>query len=108
MVAEVTCGKKSLGMQSVSDDLNGDLSTEDVLLASALLCVYESLDATLPEWSKHLSGVMSLLGLQNRHHNSLRLSDADIITSPTNSYLASDAQKVTFWIMVRQDMLAAC
>ena len=108
IAAEVICGKKLLAMQSVSDEANGDLSIEDLLLASALLCVYESLDATLPEWSKHLSGVRSLLGLQHRRHDSLQLSDANIMTSPADSYLVSGAQKATFWIMVRQDMLAAC
>ena len=38
-------------------------SSDDLLAASAILCVYEFLDASMSEWAKHLDGAKSLLVL---------------------------------------------
>ncbi|CAI6335857.1 unnamed protein product [Periconia digitata] len=58
-------------------------STDELLAASAILCVYEFLDASVPEWAKHLNGAKSLL------------------------VIAQEPRQATFWNIARQDMLAA-
>ncbi|KKY16479.1 putative c6 zinc finger domain containing protein [Diplodia seriata] len=38
-------------------------SSDELLAATAILCVYEFLDASGPEWSRHLSGAKSLIDI---------------------------------------------
>nr|BBG74279.1 Zn(II)2Cys6 transcription factor [Alternaria alternata] len=71
-------------------------SAEELLAATAILCFYEFLDTSTPEWEKHLSGARSLLVLSQEKAMPL-----------TSSKLASEAWRVTFWNIARQDMLAA-
>jgi hypothetical protein len=72
-------------------------STDEILAASAILCVYEFLDTSVSEWAKHLNGAKCLLVL----------SQERVGPSP-NFNFTSKARKATFWNIARQDMLAAC
>jgi hypothetical protein len=97
----------------VSDSrLSHGVHSDEVLAATAILSIYEFLDATGPAWNRHLSGVKSLLdvaevGIMPMGQNS---SDRDS-HSPYHSYKKSrlsKARKATFWNFARQDYLAAC
>jgi len=95
----------------VSDSrLSHGVYSDEVLAATAILSVYEFLDATGPAWNRHLSGVKSLLDLAEVGIMPMeqRSSDGD---SPYHSYKKSGlskARKATFWNFARQDYLAAC
>lgn len=83
--------------------------SDEVLAATAILSVYEFLDATDPAWNRHLSGVKSLLdmaevGIVPPDH---RPSSADSRFPQRKSGL-SKARRATFWNFARQDYLAAC
>lgn len=87
---------------------NGRLSTgvhsDEVLAATAILSIYEFLDATDPAWNRHLSGVKSLLDVAEVGMTPLEQLPFQL---PKKSGL-SKARKATFWNFARQDYLAAC
>jgi hypothetical protein len=78
-------------------------NTDEILAASAILCVYEFLDTSLSEWAKHLNGAKSLLVLSQEQ---LRTPTSTIPS--VNFNLSSKARRATFWNIARQDMLAGC
>ncbi|KAL2867132.1 uncharacterized protein BJX67DRAFT_104863 [Aspergillus lucknowensis] len=85
---------------------HGDRSDE-ILAATAILSVYELLDATGPAWNRHLSGVKSLLDLAEVGMRPLqRPASGDISLQPKRPIL-SKARKATFWNFARQDYLSA-
>lgn len=89
--------------------LSRGVHSDEILAATAILSVYEFLDATGPAWSRHLSGVKSLLdvaevGIMPSDHHS---SDGDSPYQYKKSRL-SRARKAAFWNFARQDYLAAC
>lgn len=77
-------------------------STDELLAASAILCVYEFLDTSVSEWAKHLNGAKSLLVLSQE-----RCSTPHSCTSSASQSFISKARRATFWNIARQDMLAA-
>lgn len=84
--------------------------SDEVLAATAILSVYEFLDATGPAWNRHLSGVKSLLdvaeiGIMPLEHHS---SDGDNSYQQFKKSKLSKARKAAFWNFARQDYLAAC
>lgn len=84
--------------------------SDEMLAATAILSVYEFLDATGPAWSRHLSGVKSLLDVAEigimpiEHHP----SDSNSPYQQFKKSKLSKARKATFWNFARQDYLAAC
>lgn len=89
--------------------LSRGVHSDEILAATAILSVYEFLDATGPAWSRHLSGVKTLLdvaevGIMPLEHQS---SDGDSPYQYKMSRL-SRARKAAFWNFARQDYLAAC
>ncbi|KAL1982656.1 hypothetical protein VTN96DRAFT_1026 [Rasamsonia emersonii] len=82
--------------------------SDEVLAATAILSVYEFLDATGPAWNRHLSGVKSLLDIAE-----VGMMPLEQQTSPGGTPLPpkrpalSKARKATFWNFARQDYLAA-
>ncbi|KAF2675755.1 hypothetical protein K458DRAFT_447862 [Lentithecium fluviatile CBS 122367] len=68
-----------------SSNVNQQTDTDELLAASAIFCAYESLDASMAEWSKHLNGAKSLL--------------VQMQTTPPTINSAN---------LARQNMLAAC
>ncbi|OWY54928.1 c6 zinc finger-like protein [Alternaria alternata] len=82
-------------------------STEELLAVIAILCFYEFLDTSVSEWERHLEGAISFLVLSQEHNRSLQLPNLVSSISSASSKLASKAQRVVFWNIARQDMLAA-
>lgn len=83
-------------------------NTDELLAASAILCVYEFLDASVPEWAKHLNGAKSLLVIAQERMMPLQMPTPSSSITSTNLGFISKARRATFWNIARQDMLAAC
>ncbi|KAK5163420.1 hypothetical protein LTR04_002545 [Oleoguttula sp. CCFEE 6159] len=79
--------------------------SDELLAATAIVCVYEFLDASGMEWSGHLNGAKSLIDIAKDSMMPLQLPSSD----PTlqSRLRISKARKATFWNIARQDMLAA-
>lgn len=89
--------------------ISNGVHSDEVLAATAILSVYEFLDATGPAWNRHLSGVKSLLDVAEVGVLPLEqrpLADP-AFPAPKRSGL-SKARKAIFWNFARQDYLAAC
>lgn len=86
--------------------LSNGVHSDEVLTATAILSVYEFLDAT-PAWNRHLSGVKSLLDVAEVGVLPLEQHPLDPFQAPKKSGL-SKARKAIFWNFARQDYLAAC
>ncbi|KAF1940502.1 C6 zinc finger domain-containing protein [Clathrospora elynae] len=82
-------------------------STDELLAASAILCVYEFLDSSGSEWAKHLNGAKCLLVLSHEPATSLQLPTPSPSIPSARFNFTSKARKATFWNIARQDMLAA-
>ncbi|KAF7595248.1 hypothetical protein BBP40_006748 [Aspergillus hancockii] len=83
--------------------------SDEVLAATAILSVYEFLDATGPAWNRHLSGVKSLLDVAEVGMMPLEQhpSPGDASLQPLKRSGLSKARRATFWNFARQDYLAA-
>ncbi|KAJ5263631.1 transcriptional regulator family: Fungal Specific TF [Penicillium angulare] len=89
--------------------LSRGVHSDEVLAATAILSVYEFLDATGPAWNRHLSGVKSLLdvaevGIMPLESSS---SDGDSPYQTMRKSALSKARRAAFWNFARQDYLAA-
>jgi hypothetical protein len=99
-------GQKRRRRSSVGRLSNVD--SDEVLTATAILSVYEFLDASGPAWSRHLSGAKSLLDIAE-----VGMMPVEQDPSPTGIFSSpqrlrpSKARKATFWNFARQDYLAA-
>ncbi|KAJ5934584.1 transcriptional regulator family: Fungal Specific TF [Penicillium verhagenii] len=89
--------------------LSRGVHSDEVLAATAILSVYEFLDATGPAWNRHLSGVKSLLDVAEVGIMPLesRSSDGDSPYRTMRKSALSKARKAAFWNFARQDYLAA-
>lgn len=81
--------------------------SDDVLAATAILCEYESLDASAAAWTRHLSGTKTLLDVVE-----VGVMPLDITMSPEafpvpRKTKPSQARKAIFWNFARQDLFAA-
>jgi hypothetical protein len=83
-------------------------SPDELLAASAILCVYEFLDTSVSEWAQHLNGAKSLLVLAQERMMPLQMPTLGSSVSPAQYNFISKARRATFWNIARQDMLAAC
>lgn len=82
-------------------------STDELLAASAILCVYEFLDTSISEWAKHLNGAKSLLVLSQERFTLSNAPTPRSSASSASQTFISKARRATFWNIARQDMLAA-
>lgn len=90
--------------------LSNGVHSDEVLAATAILSIYEFLDATDPAWNRHLSGVKSLLDVAEVGMTPLEelpFPRDPALQVPRKSGL-SKARKAAFWNFARQDYLAAC
>lgn len=83
-------------------------NSDELLAATAILCVYEFLDASNLEWSGHLNGAKSLIDIAKERMMPLQRPSPAILLPPSSYVRISKARKATFWNIARQDMLAAC
>ncbi|KAL1612078.1 hypothetical protein SLS60_000301 [Paraconiothyrium brasiliense] len=81
--------------------------TDELLAASAILCVYEFLDGSDKEWMRHLNGAKSLLVVAQERSSPMRMTATDCMATSANLGFVSKARRATFWNIARQDMLAA-
>lgn len=76
--------------------------SDDLLAATAILCEYESIDASAAAWAHHLSGTKSLLDVVE-----VGMMPLDSPAIPLQKKKPSQARKAIFWNFARQDMFAA-
>jgi len=95
--------------------------SDELVAATAILCVYEFLDASGTEWSRHLDGAKSLFDIAKDRMVPLTLppspvSVAQQLTQRLAGHLEaersppkglSQGRKAVFWNFARQDMLSA-
>ena len=95
--------------------------SDELVAATAILCVYEFLDASGPEWSRHLDGAKSLFDIANDRMFDLTLPSSPVSVAQqatrrlTGSLdgvehprpCLSKGRKAVFWNFARQDMLSA-
>lgn len=91
-----------------STNLAAKSSSDELLAASAILCVYEFLDASAYEWARHLNGAKSLLVIAQERMMPLQMPGSSPVATSANFGFLSKARRATFWNVARQDMLAAC
>ncbi|KAL8728283.1 MAG: hypothetical protein Q9181_005398 [Wetmoreana brouardii] len=82
--------------------------SDDLLAATAILCEYESLDASTAAWTRHLSGTKSLLDVVE-----VGMMPLDTVTTSETVLITrrlrkpSQARRAIFWNFARQDLFAA-
>jgi hypothetical protein len=99
-----------------------DTSSDELVAATAVLCVYEFLDASGPEWSRHLDGAKSLFEVAKDRMVPLTLESEPVsLANQVRERLAgydtsmdditgrglSRGRTAIFWNFARQDMLSA-
>ncbi|KAF2741281.1 hypothetical protein EJ04DRAFT_1389 [Polyplosphaeria fusca] len=103
----VCVGGSSRKRRRTSSETRFKSSTDEILAASAILCVYEFLDASVPEWAKHLNGAKSLLIVAQERMMPLQMPTPGSTIQATDMGFISKARRAAFWNIARQDMLAA-
>ncbi|KAI5370410.1 Putative zn(2)-C6 fungal-type DNA-binding domain, fungal transcription factor [Septoria linicola] len=100
--------------------------SDELVAATAILCVYEFIDASGPEWSRHLDGAKTLFDVAREQAVPLTLppspqSIAEQISQQLSRIPGSEAprympaasrglslgRRAVFWCFARQDMLSA-
>ena len=81
--------------------------SDDVLAATAILCEYESLDASTAAWTRHLSGTKTLLDVVEVGVMPLDTTMTPEAFAVPRKTKPSQARKATFWNFARQDLFAA-
>ena len=96
--------------------------SDELVAATAILCVYEFLDASGPEWSRHLDGAKSLFEVAKESMVPLsrepepvslasqireRLAGHTTEPNATAGQGPSKGRTAVFWNFARQDMLSA-
>ncbi|EME87357.1 uncharacterized protein MYCFIDRAFT_97003, partial [Pseudocercospora fijiensis CIRAD86] len=79
--------------------------SDELVAATAILCVYEFLDASGPEWSRHLDGAKTLFDIAK--DQAQLASRASPGYSVPRVKALSPGRKAVFWNFARQDMLSA-
>jgi hypothetical protein len=81
-----------------------DRKSDEVLAATAILCVYEFSDAPGLAWNRHLSRTKSLLDIAQR-----QMASVEKESRPSAPQIAfSRARRAIFWSFARQDYLSGC
>jgi len=89
------------------DEARAQLKSDEVVAATAILCVYEFLSATGAAWSRHLNGTKTLLDIAEVSMMPLEMPAFDSPFLPKRR-IPSKARRATFWNFARQDYVAAC
>lgn len=81
--------------------------SDELIATTAILCVYEFLDDSGQEWSKHLDGAKSLFDIaKDSAMYVTALSSGQDMPLPVAR--SSKGRRAVFWNICRQDMLSAC
>ena len=99
----------STGNEHGKERQSHEKQSDNVLAATAILSVYEFLDASGAAWSRHLNGTKSLLDIAQTKLISVEVPAAPgCFQSLHELKKPSAARKAIFWNFARQDCLAAC
>jgi hypothetical protein len=83
--------------------------TDELIATTAILCVFEFLDASGTEWSRHLDGAKSLFDIAKDGtmplSNNVPAHGPMLFPRPTTS---TKGRRAVFWNVCRQEMLNAC
>lgn len=84
-------------------------NSDELVATTAILCVYEFLDASGLEWSRHLEGAKSLFDIATDAAMPLSVQSptqsTPIVRQPSTS---TKGRRAVFWNVCRQEMLNAC
>lgn len=104
-------------IHAAQDRLLPTTDSDELIAATAILCVYEFLDASTPEWSRHLDGAKSLFDIANDRMVDLTLPPSPHVPRTPLSHVSSSfepsrrvlgpGRRAVFWCFARQDMLSA-
>ncbi|EEP77008.1 predicted protein [Uncinocarpus reesii 1704] len=93
--------------RTFSNNRLSSANSDEVLAATAILSVYEFLDATGQAWDRHLSGVKSLLDIADMMPFERGVSPGGTPLPPLRKPGFSKARRAIFWNFARQDYLSA-
>lgn len=79
--------------------------SDELVATTAILCVYEFLDASGLEWSRHLDGARSLFEIAAAGTLPLTAQWSESVVAPSSS---SKGRRAVFWNICRQEMINAC
>lgn len=84
--------------------------SDELIGTTAILCVYEFLDASGAEWSRHLDGAKSLFDVARDGLMNVPSASEMQASSPVSrrGSLCRRTRTAVFWCIVRQYMLDAC
>jgi hypothetical protein len=98
-----------VGHHSPSPPVPPRTDTDELIATTAILCVFEFLDASGTEWSRHLDGAKSLFDIAKDGTMPLSNNASDhspmLTPRPTTS---TKGRRAVFWNICRQEMLNAC
>jgi hypothetical protein len=101
------CDGQAPKRRRTSSNATSVANSDELLAASAILCLYEFMDTSISEWAGHLNGAKSLLVLTQERMKPLQMpSPGSPVSSATYNFI-SKARRATFWNIARQDMFAA-
>jgi len=78
--------------------------SDELMATTAILCVYEFLDASGAEWSRHLDGAKSLFDIARDGALPLTVRPEQVIP-PSSS---SKGRRAVFWNVCRQELIDSC
>lgn len=83
--------------------------SEELVATTAVLCVYEFLDASGLEWSRHLDGAKSLFDIARDGTLPLTATAGSpgptVVSAPSSS---TKGRRAVFWNICRQELIYAC
>ncbi|KAB2100015.1 hypothetical protein AG0111_0g11646 [Alternaria gaisen] len=105
--SDLVCDEPAPKRRRTSNNTSLVSRTDELLTASAIICVYESLDTSVQDWSKHLAGARSLLANPQEHVMPVQGPTPPSSVPSASFSFTSKARRAAFWNIARQDMLAA-
>jgi len=83
--------------------------SDELVGTTAILCVYEFLDGSGAEWSRHLDGAKSLFDIAKDSVMAIPTGSPTLHRrQSSNQRVTNNSRRAIFWNIVRQDMLEAC
>lgn len=84
-------------------------TSDEIVAAIAMLCVYELVDATEAAWEQHLDGARALINTGRRELARSNTESYQIDQTPPALVTGlSRVKSAIYWNFIRQDMLHAC
>lgn len=83
--------------------------SDELIATTAILCVFEFLDASAIEWSRHLDGAKSLFEIaKDGTMPPTDLASSHNLTASLGPTTSTKGRRAVFWNICRQEMLNAC